>query len=141
MKNIESKLKEARKTIRSVKNEEDAARASEKLQNTFGDCTSKEELNAMAEFVLEELQVLNNETDELLAAVTLQEQLASYKEILPMSYIAKTYFGKSAAWLQQRINGYAVRGKVYTLKPSEIETLNFAIHDIGKRLGSLSVHC
>jgi len=30
--------------------------------------------------------------------------------LLPISYIAKNYFGKSTAWLQQRINGYKVKG-------------------------------
>lgn len=141
MKDLESKLNEAQKMFRSVKNDEDADKTIAEMQKTFGECNSSEELNTIAEFVLGEYQELNKKTDELLSAVTLQEQLSSYKEILPMSYIAKNYFGKSAAWLQQRINGYTVRGKVYTLKPSEIDTLNFAIHDIGKRLGSLSVHC
>ena len=141
MKDMESKLKAASKMLRSVKNEEDADKSISEMHKTFGNCTSSEELNALAGFVLDEYQELNKKTDELLAAVTLQEQLASYKEILPMSYIARNYFGKSAAWLQQRINGYPVRGKIYTLKPSEVEILNNAIHDIGHRLGSLSVHC
>lgn len=141
MKDMESKLKAASKMLRSVKNDEDADKAIAEMQKTLGDCTSSEDLNAMAEFVLDEYQELNNKADELLAAVTLQEQLSSYKEILPMSYIARNYFGKSVAWLQQRINGYPVRGKIYTLKPSEVEILNNAIHDIGHRLGSLSVHC
>lgn len=140
MKDIEKKLKDASAIIRSVKNDEDADRASAELNSSFANCSSSEDLTAVAEFMLDELAELNDKTDSLLSAVTLQEQLSSYKEILPMSYIARNYFGKSAAWLQQRINGYAVRGKVYTLKPSEIETLNNAIHDIGARLGSLSVH-
>lgn len=55
------------------------------------------------------------------------------------SYIARQYFGKSAAWLQQRIYGYKVRGKVYTLSKKDIETFNFALQDISKKIGSLSI--
>lgn len=141
MKDIAKKLKESSEIIRKVKTEDDVTTASAELNEKLADCTSSEDLNAVADFVLGELDVLTQKTDELMSAVSLQEQLAGYKEILPMSYIARNYFGKSAAWLQQRINGYSVRGKIYTLKPSEVDTLNYAIHDIGKRLGSLSVQC
>ena len=39
--------------------------------------------------------------------------------LLPISYIATKYFGKSHAWLSQRINGTKVRGRVYTLNPEQ----------------------
>ena len=71
--------------------------------------------------------------------LSIQEQLKPYKEILPISYIARTYFGKSAAWLQQRLYGYKVRGKVYSLSDKDINTLNLAIQDISKKIGSLSI--
>nr|WP_297641501.1 DUF5053 domain-containing protein [uncultured Bacteroides sp.] len=53
--------------------------------------------------------------------------------------IAKKYFGKSTAWLSLRINGSKVRGKVYTLSKKDLETFNFALQDISKLLGSLSI--
>lgn len=34
--------------------------------------------------------------------------------LLPLSYIAEHYFGKSAAWLSQRLNGTLVHGRSYT---------------------------
>ena len=57
--------------------------------------------------------------------------------LLPISYIAKNYFNKSTAWLQQRINGYKVRGKVYTLNEEQKVVFNNAIQDIAKRIGSI----
>lgn len=60
-------------------------------------------------------------------------------DIVPISYIAKNYFGKSRAWLYQRINGYRVRGHVYTLNDNELETFNRALKEIGNKIGSLSV--
>lgn len=71
----------------------------------------------------------------------LQNQIKSVKEIIPVSYIARNYFGKSAAWLQQRLYGYKVRGKVYTLNEKDIKTLNLALQDISKRLVHSPSHC
>lgn len=60
-------------------------------------------------------------------------------KILPMSYIAKHYFGKSASWLTQRINGNRVRGKVYTLNDEQKATFNAAVQDIAKQIGSVCI--
>ncbi|QIU94681.1 DUF5053 domain-containing protein [Bacteroides faecium] len=69
----------------------------------------------------------------------IKAQVKEISEIVSLKYIAKNYFGKSASWLSQRINGSPVRGKIYCLKESELDTLNSAIQDIGKKLGSLSI--
>ena len=68
-----------------------------------------------------------------------REQLKEVTDILPLSYIAKNYFGKSAAWLYQRINGNKVRGKVYTLNREEVDTFNRALKEIGNKISSLSI--
>lgn len=69
----------------------------------------------------------------------IKAQVKEISEIVSLKYIAKNYFGKSASWLSQRINGSPVWGKIYCLKESELDTLNSAIQDIGKKLGSLSI--
>ena len=69
----------------------------------------------------------------------IREQLKEVTDILPLSYIAKNYFGKSAAWLYQRINGNKVRGKVYTLNRKEVDTFNRALKEIGNKISSLSI--
>ena len=53
-----------------------------------------------------------------------------------LHYIARHYFGKSAAWLHQRINGYRVRGKVYTLNEEQKKIFNDACQDIARQIGS-----
>lgn len=57
--------------------------------------------------------------------------------LLPLSYIAKKYFGKSSAWLSQRLNGTLVRGKAYTLNDEQKRIFNNALQDISLRIGSL----
>lgn len=56
--------------------------------------------------------------------------------LLPISYIAKKYFGKSHAWLSQRINGTKVRGHVYTLNAEQKEIFNNAMQDLSQFYGS-----
>lgn len=56
--------------------------------------------------------------------------------LLPISYIAKKYFGKSQSWLSQRINGTKVRGHVYTLNEEQKKIFNDAMADLAKFYGS-----
>ena len=56
--------------------------------------------------------------------------------LLPISHIAHKYFGKSHAWLSQRINGTKVRGHVYTLNAEQKKIFNDAMQDLAKFYGS-----
>ena len=56
--------------------------------------------------------------------------------LLPLSYIARKYFGKSHAWLSQRINGTKVRGHVYTLNDEQKQVFNNAMQDLSRFYGS-----
>ncbi|MBO7192286.1 MAG: DUF5053 domain-containing protein [Bacteroidales bacterium] len=53
--------------------------------------------------------------------------------------MAKSYFGKSRQWLYQRVNGLLVNGKQAQFTPAELETLNFALKDMGEKLSSTHV--
>lgn len=75
-----------------------------------------------------------HETDNMVK--TIRQQLGDKYELLPISYIARHYFGKSASWLHQRINGYRVRGKVYTLNEEQKKIFNDACQDIARQIGS-----
>ena len=81
------------------------------------------------------------ETDvEDIKREALRQQLSdeAYK-LIPWSYIAKQYFGKSLSWLTQRVNGYTVRGHVYTLNAEQKQTLNRALSEVGTLIGSYRV--
>ncbi len=89
----------------------------------------------MAARISDNLDEIGEEIKELSA----RAQLAETYELLPISYIAKEYFGKTAAWLYQRLNGYKVRGKVYSLTDEEKNVFNRAVQDIAHRIGSVSI--
>ena len=95
------------------------------------DDSDKEEAKVFINQKMEQLQ------SEVLA---LREQLAEddYK-LLPLRYIAQKYFGKSAAWLSQRLNGSEVRGHVYTLNAEQKSIFNRAVQEIGQRISSLQL--
>ncbi len=71
----------------------------------------------------------------------IKEQMKAVSDIVSMSYIAKTYFCKTKSWLSQRINELNVNGKPVTFTSDEIDTLNYAFEDIGKKIGTFRVSC
>lgn len=77
---------------------------------------------------------LAHETAEEASALVVRQQLESILPMVSMAYIAKTYFGKSKAWLYQRINGNAVNGKPAKFTKQEIDTLNEALQNMGNLL-------
>ena len=82
-----------------------------------------------------QLELARQEGEMVKNALRSQISEDVYK-LTPWSYIAREYFGKSVSWLTQRINGYPVRGRVYTLNSEQKQTLNRAMADIGKIIGS-----
>lgn len=97
----------------------------------------------------ESLSLINNCIDELaqgtLAKVeqlkedAIKLQMGNVSNYLSMSYIAKQYFGKTRAWLYQRINGHSVNGKPCRFTEEEKATFNRALQDISREIGSLHI--
>lgn len=69
----------------------------------------------------------------------LKSQLEDIYDILPLAYIAKRYFNKSRAWLYQRLNGYKIKGKTYSLNEEEKRIFNAAMQDLSARIGSVQL--
>lgn len=70
--------------------------------------------------------------------VNVTDAISTIREAISLSYIAKTYFGKGAPWLMQRINGNMVNGKPAAFTTAELMTLANGLEDLGKRLLSAS---
>ena len=79
-----------------------------------------------------------DEMEQDIATLRSQIEEEDYK-LIPISYIAKKYFGKSASWLYQRINGNKVGGRQYTLNAEQKATFNAALQDIAARIRSFSI--
>lgn len=138
MKTINDELKELSAIFNgdSINKEEEYQQKFLYIQEHY---TTETDSEAIADWLLNGYQELATEAETLDRAMTLQEKIKEMKEIVPLSYIARNYFGKSTAWLQQRIYGYKVRGRVYTLSEQDRLIFNNAIQDICNKLGSLSI--
>lgn len=100
--------------------------------------TTPEDEAIIEEFVARQLENIEDDVAEM-EEMTYRLQMGEVLEIVNLSYIAKKYFGRTQSWLSQRINGCTVNGKKATFTESEIETLNHALDDIAKIIGSRSV--
>ena len=85
------------------------------------------------------LKNLEERVKNLHAKVFVKKQLEEITEIISLKYIAKKYFGKTSSWLYNKINGAIVNGKPVYFTHDEILTLNGALQDISRKIGSISV--
>lgn len=84
------------------------------------------------DFLNEKVMLLEKEV----VALRSQMEEEIYK-LLPLRYIAQKYFGKSAAWLSQRLNGTEVHGHIYSLNAEQKCIFNRAVQEIGQTIGSI----
>lgn len=134
-KNMENNT-ELLKEYASLAGREDAkseARKAEILSyiKTHANDADREEAKA---FIGQKMEQIKDNVEVLRKQIETED----YK-LLPLRYIAEVYFGKSAAWLSQRLNGSEVRGHVYTLSTEQKNIFNQAVQEIGKRISSLQL--
>lgn len=100
---------------------------------------SESEGDIIADFVMQYYEEIGSELDQVKNELTVRQQLADISGFISLSYIAKTYFGKSKQWLNNKINGCIVNGKPSKFTEDEKEKLNHALNDLSKKLGSIRI--
>jgi hypothetical protein len=100
--------------------------------------TSEPEIKRIDEFMHKIAREASERDEKEMEEIRLRCHLILNREIIPFSYIANNYFSKSKEWLYQRLNGNLVNGKPAKFTSSEIETFNFALQDISKKIGSIA---
>ena len=108
----------------------------ELIRKNFVSLEDKEEIE---KFISEGLQEITKEINIIESELLVKKQLKEISDIISLSYISKKYFNKSRQWIYQRVNGYNVNGRPAKFTEKEIETLNFALKDIAKKIGSLNI--
>ena len=111
----------------------------EHLDRMEGYYTSEEDKALINEYVQLMLADIGNELDEVKKEAEVLKTVKSISEMISFKYIAETYFNKSKAWFSQRLNGNKVHGKVCRFSEDELQTLRYALQDISKKIGSLSL--
>lgn len=111
----------------------------EHLDRMEGYYTSEEDKALINEYVQLMLADIGNELDEVKKEAEVLKTVKSISEMISFKYIAETYFNKSKAWFSQRLNSNKVHGKVCRFSEDELQTLRYALQDISKKIGSLSI--
>lgn len=127
MKEKINELKAAFVKASTDKERDDIDRQMQELINTDGD--------KFAASLVESAKDTAGKATELAMKQKLQDIIPA----VSLVYIAKTYFNKTDAWLYQRINGNTVNGKPARFTPDEIDKLKYALNDLSKKLGSVSI--
>lgn len=99
----------------------------------FANSKSDEEKQLISEAFIKGANEACARADKLIDDV-LRNKLDSIYESVSWSYIARTYFNKSRAWLSQRINGFLIHGKEAQFTHEEKQTLLQALRDISGRI-------
>lgn len=100
---------------------------------------SESDGDIIADFVMQCYEEIGSELNQIKNELTVRQQLADISGFISLSYIAKTYFGKSKQWLNNKINGCIVNGKPNRFTDAEKERLNHALNDLSKKLGSIRI--
>ena len=100
------------------------------------DKAQKEQFNKLCHEALDRVydEVMEMRAEEETAR--LREKVETLSEALSLKYIAKKYFGKSSAWLYQRLNGNMVNGRKSFFSMKEIAQFKAALNDLSSKLSA-----
>jgi hypothetical protein len=97
---------------------------------------SDEDQKNIHDFVENAMKAQVQKIDDFVEEAKVKQQLIPVAEIVSLSYISEKYFNRTRTWLYQKVNGNKINGKPARFTENEINTLNFAIQEISKKLGS-----
>ena len=132
MTEAKKKIAELRKLV--GRTDENSKKRVDEIALWFKEHTDEESQRLFDEFMEEGISEMQVELEDIRHQIDDE----AYR-LLPISYIAKKYFGKSQSWLSQRINGTKVRGRVYTLTEDQKRIFNNAMQDLSEFFGSFRI--
>ena len=132
MTEAKKKIAELRKLV--GRTDENSKKRVDEIALWFKEHTDAESQRLFDEFMEEGISEMQVELEDIRHQIDDE----AYR-LLPISYIAKKYFGKSQSWLSQRINGTKVRGRVYTLTDEQKRIFNNAMQDLSEFFGSFRI--
>ena len=123
------RIKELKELYRKAKTDEDFARIDGEMDALFA-----EDSEAASRAMLDDLKDTVQEAEE----ESLRSKISGILPAISVSYIAKTYFHRSPAWFNQRLNGNIVNGKKARFSEDELRTLSNALQEISEQLKAAS---
>lgn len=103
------------------------------------DSMNETELEALTTGVEHDFERIHREAGDIQRTLTIRQQMEPILPYISVSSLAKDYFGKSTSWFYQKLNGNVIRGKTASFTEIEIQTLNSALKEIGKKLMNMTI--
>lgn len=110
-----------------------------KLKALLGEYVLEEDRNRIIDFIEDQFRQKGEKMDDFIIEANVKLQLSEVSKIISLSYIATEYFHKSRNWLYHKINGSVINGKPVRFTADEINTLNYALQDISRKIGATSI--
>lgn len=107
--------------------------------DSFLSSLSEEEKKQVFAAIDEDFREIHKEAADIKELLDIRAKLDPVLPAISVSYLAKHYFKKTPQWFYQRMNGNLINGKPAKFTEAEINILNFAIQDIGKKLRAVSI--
>lgn len=107
----------------------------QKELDVFFDLLDEAERRQVIEAVDDDFEAIHQCIEEA-KDLKLRSQMEQVLPFLSISALAKHYFGKSASWFYQRLNGNIVHGKPCRFTPEELEKVKLALNDIKDKLSA-----
>jgi hypothetical protein len=79
------------------------------------------------------------EVQALIRETNLKLELENVSRYVSMSYIAQQFFGKSRQWLNNRIKGNLVNGKVARFSADELNCLSSALLQLSREINNTAL--
>ncbi|MCL2650549.1 MAG: DUF5053 domain-containing protein [Candidatus Azobacteroides sp.] len=130
-------LDELRREFISLDTEEQRADFDKKMKQVISS-KNDEEKELFSKAFVEGAEKACEEAKELIEYVNFRSKLDAVYNSVSWSYVADKYFGKSRAWLNQRINGFLVNGKKAQFTKEEKNILSNALIDMGNQMQNIA---
>lgn len=88
--------------------------------------------------VSDEFKRMRQEVADIRRTLSIRQQMEPILPYISVSSLAKDYFGKSASWFYQRLNGNIVHGKAAAFTDRELNVLVDALKDVVSKLNKVT---
>ncbi len=89
--------------------------------------------------VSDDFKRMRQEVADIRRTLSIRQQMEPILPYISVSSLAKDYFGKSASWFYQRLNGNIVHGKTAAFTDRELSVLVDALKDVASKLDKVTV--
>lgn len=100
---------------------------------------NEKELESLTVRVEHDFKRMREEEKDIQKTLTIRQQLEPILPYISVSSLAKDYFGKSASWFYQRLNGNVVHGKTAAFTDKELNILKDALKDVASKLNKVTI--